>query len=95
MLQYNYLLCSTDKDSDDSGVGESQPGSDVTSPGYNPSGKGFNVPEIDAEDYKAIDSYEAQGEGQVSFEEGETIQVLDKMEDGACTVAEPPIPCEF
>ena len=62
----------------------------MTSPSYSPSGKGFNVPEIDAEDYKAIDSYEALGEGQVSFEEGDTIQVLDKMEDGACTVAKLP-----
>ena len=64
------------KDSDDSGVGESQPNSQVATP------KGFNAPEIDAEEYKAIDLYEAEGEGQVSFEAGQTIQVLDKMEDG-------------
>ena len=33
-------------------------------------------------DVQAIDSYEAQGDGQVSFEEGDIIQVLDKIEDG-------------
>ena len=33
-------------------------------------------------DTQAIDSYEAQGDGQVSFEEGDIIQVLDKIEDG-------------
>ena len=33
-------------------------------------------------DAQAIDSYEAQGDGQVSFEEGDIIQVLDKIEDG-------------
>ena len=38
--------------------------------------------EIDAEAYRAIDSYEAQGPGQVSFKAGEVITVLDKMEDG-------------
>eukprot|EP00731_Ephydatia_muelleri_P003342 Em0001g3342a len=38
--------------------------------------------EIDAETYRAIDSYEAQGPGQVSFKAGEVITVLDKMEDG-------------
>ena len=64
------------KDSDDSGLGESQPNSAVATP------KGFHVPEIDAEDYKAIDFYEAEGAGQVSFEAGQIIQVLDKMEDG-------------
>ena len=70
-------------------------------------GKGFNVPEIEFQEYKvgthfaqkkltkfshfclhmqhepqAIDSYRAQGDGQVSFEEGDVIQVLDKIEDG-------------
>ena len=30
----------------------------------------------------AIDSYEAQGPGQINFEEGEIITVLDKLEDG-------------
>ena len=64
------------KDSDDSGLGETQPNSAVATP------KGFHVPEIDAEEYKAIDFYEAEGAGQVSFEAGQTIQVLDKMEDG-------------
>eukprot|EP00731_Ephydatia_muelleri_P003337 Em0001g3337a len=38
--------------------------------------------EIDAETYRAIDSYQAQGPGQVSFKAGELITVLDKMEDG-------------
>jgi hypothetical protein len=37
---------------------------------------------IEFQEYKAIDSYEAQGDGQVSFEEGDIIQVLDKIEDG-------------
>ena len=46
------------------------------------SNKVFKVPEIEAEEYRAIDSYEAEGPGQVSFEEGSTIHVLDKMEDG-------------
>ena len=38
--------------------------------------------EIEAQEYVAIDSYQAQGTGQLSFEEGEVITVLDKMEDG-------------
>ena len=46
--------------------------------------KGFKTPEIDAQEYKAIDSYEAEGPGQVSFEAGSIVHVLDKMEDGAC-----------
>ena len=37
-------------------------------------------------DAQAIDSYEAQGDGQVSFEEGDIIQVLDKIEDGKFTL---------
>ena len=44
--------------------------------------KGFTVPEIDVEEYKAIDSYQADGPGQVSFEVGDIIHVLDKLEDG-------------
>lgn len=38
--------------------------------------------EIEAQEYMAIDSYEAQGPGQINFEEGEIITVLDKLEDG-------------
>lgn len=34
------------------------------------------------EAYRAIDSYQADGPGQVSFDTGETIHVLDKLEDG-------------
>lgn len=30
----------------------------------------------------AIDAYKAQGPGQINFEEGEIITVLDKLEDG-------------
>ena len=43
---------------------------------------GFHVPEIMAEEYKAIENYKADGPGQVSFEEGDIIHVLDKLEDG-------------
>lgn len=39
-------------------------------------------PEIEAQEYIAIDSYEPQGPGQIGFEEGEVITVLDKLEDG-------------
>ena len=39
-------------------------------------------PEITAEEYKAIEDYEADGPGQVSFKEGDIIQVMDKLEDG-------------
>lgn len=42
----------------------------------------FQTPEIEAEEYQAIDSYQADGPGQLSFEAGETIHVLDKLEDG-------------
>ena len=38
--------------------------------------------EVEAEMYRAIESYEAQGPGQVSFKAGDLITVLDKMEDG-------------
>jgi hypothetical protein len=42
----------------------------------------ISSPEIEAQEYVTIDSYDAQGPGQISFEEGEIITVLDKMEDG-------------
>ena len=42
----------------------------------------FRTPEIVAEEYKAIDAYKADGPGQVSFKVGDTIHVLDKLEDG-------------
>lgn len=38
--------------------------------------------ELDTQEYVAIDMYEGLGPGQLSFEEGEVITVLDKMEDG-------------
>lgn len=66
------------KDSDDSGLGSQPPSGSVT-PQQN---KSFGVPALEVEEYKAIDSYEAEGPGQVSFEEGDTITVVDKMEDG-------------
>lgn len=66
------------KDSDDSGVGDNTP----TTPKSGVEEKGFHVPEITAEEYKAIENYEADGPGQVSFEEGDIIHVLDKLEDG-------------
>lgn len=44
--------------------------------------KNFVAPEIKVEAYRAIDSYQADGPGQVSFDTGETIHVLDKLEDG-------------
>jgi hypothetical protein len=54
---------------------------------------------IEFQEYKAIDSYEAQGDGQVSFEEGDIIQVLDKIEDGWWFVAkgqeEGWVPCSY
>lgn len=69
-----------DKDSDDSGVGDnsapSTPASSIDSI------KNFISPEIKAEAYRAIDSYQADGPGQVSFNIGDTIHVLDKLEDG-------------
>ena len=67
------------KDSDDSGVGDNTP----TTP--KPERNGFYVPEITIEEYRAIESYEADGPGQVSFEEGHIIHVLDKLEDGRLT----------
>ena len=53
-----------------------------TTPSSRGSEKGFSVPEIMAEEYKAIETYEADGPGQVSFEEDDIIHVLDKLEDG-------------
>lgn len=54
--------------------------------GGDPSGsRNTTSPIIEAQDYIAIDSYETQGPGQMSFEEGEIITVLDKMEDGEST----------
>ena len=38
--------------------------------------------ELEAQEYVAIDSYEASGPGQINFNEGEVITVLDKIEDG-------------
>ena len=66
------------KDSDDSGVGDNTPTTPKSAVGEN----GFQVPEIMAEEYKSIQNYEADGPGQVSFEEGDIIHVLDKLEDG-------------
>lgn len=43
---------------------------------------GFHLREIEAEEYTAIDSHEPQGEGQIAFAMGDTIHVLDKLEDG-------------
>lgn len=64
-----------------------------------PAERKFIVPEIEFQEYKAIDSYEAQGDGQVSFEEGDIIQVLDKIEDGWWFVAkgleEGWVPCSY
>ena len=40
------------------------------------------TPSLDAELYRAIADYEAQEEGQISFEEDQLIHVIDKMEDG-------------
>ena len=66
------------KESDDSGVGDNTP----TTPKSGMEESGFHGPEIMAEEYKAIENYKADGPGQVSFEEGDIIHVLDKLEDG-------------
>ena len=67
--------------SDDSGVGEnSAPNTPASS--IDSMQNKFLSPEIKAEAYKAIDSYQADGPGQVSFDIGDTIHVLDKLEDG-------------
>ena len=42
--------------------------------------------ELDMQEYEAIDSYKAAEASQLSFETGEVIMVLDKMEDGKLTV---------
>ena len=72
-----------DKDSDDSGVGDNSASEPSTPASSINSIKNFVSPEIRAEAYHAIDSYQADGPGQVSFEIGDTIHVLDKLEDGA------------
>ncbi len=78
-------LAQADKDSDDSGMGDNS-ASEPNTPASTPANSltGFMAPEIDAEAYIAIDSYQADGPGQVSFELGDTIHVLDKLEDGMC-----------
>ena len=38
--------------------------------------------EVEEETYKAIETYEAQGSGQVSFRAVDVIAVLEKLEDG-------------
>ena len=43
------------------------------------------TPSLDAELYKAVASYEAQEDGQISFDEEQLIHVIDKMEDGELT----------
>lgn len=40
------------------------------------------MPSLDAELYRAIAGYDAQEDGQISFEEDQLIHVIDKMEDG-------------
>lgn len=73
-----HSLLPLDKDSDDSGVGDNS----AIEPSTLESLRSFVAPEITAEAYRAIDSYQANGPGQVSFEIGDTIHVLDKLEDG-------------
>lgn len=70
---------SKDKDSDDSGLDDHEA---EMSGSRSVSRNTFKVPKIDVEEYRAIDSYEADGAGQISLQEGCTIHVLDKMEDG-------------
>ena len=38
--------------------------------------------EVEAEAYRAIENYVAQGPGQVSFKAGDLVTVLEKIEDG-------------
>jgi hypothetical protein len=72
-----------DKDSDDSGMGDNSAIEPTLETSLRNSLKKLTVsPEIKAEAYRAIDSYQANGAGQVSFEIGDTIHVLDKLEDG-------------
>ena len=40
--------------------------------------------EVTTEEYITIESYQADGPGQVSFKDGEKAHVLDKLEDGRC-----------
>ena len=42
----------------------------------------FASPEVEIKVYRAIRSYQADGPGQVSFEVGDTVHVVDKLEDG-------------
>ena len=41
-----------------------------------------DLEEVTAEEYITIESYQADGPGQVSFKEGEKVHVLEKLEDG-------------
>ena len=41
--------------------------------------------EVTGEGYIAIESYQANGPGQIRFEEGEKVHVLEKLEDGRWT----------
>lgn len=50
------------------------------SSGYSDSGV-----ELEVEEYIAIETYKGVGNSQLSFQEGEVIAILDKMEDGKCT----------
>ena len=43
---------------------------------------GLEEEEVTAEEYVTIESYQADGPGQVSFKEGENVHVLEKLEDG-------------
>ena len=71
-----------DKDSDDNSEGDNS-ASELTTPASSVNSiKTLVSFEIEAEPYEAIDSYKAGGPGEVSFEIGDTIHVLDKMEDG-------------
>jgi hypothetical protein len=42
--------------------------------------------EVTAEEYVTIESYQADGPGQVSFKEGENVHVLEKLEDGKVSI---------
>lgn len=65
---------------DDKGTGDDDNYEDV--PFTSESGIEEGDPEVSAEEYKAIENYEADGPGQVSFKEGDIIHVQDKLEDG-------------
>ena len=47
-----------------------------------PASSGLEEEEVTAEEYVTIESYQADGPGQVSFKEGENVHVLEKLEDG-------------